>query len=63
MGMNTITQLIGTLGFPICVSLICFWYINKQSANHKEEIEGLRTALVNNTVVMQRLVDHLEGKE
>ena len=63
MDMNAITQLIGTVGFPICVSLVCFWYINKQAASHKAEIDGLREALTNNTIVMQRLVDHLEGKD
>lgn len=63
MDMNAIAQLIGTVGFPICVSLVCFWYINKQAASHKAEIGGLREALTNNTIVMQRLVDHLEGKD
>ena len=63
MDMNAITQLIGTVGFPICVSLVCFWYINKQATSHKAEIDGLREALTNNTIVMQRLVDHLEGKD
>lgn len=61
MDIGTITSLIGSVGFPVCVCLICFWYINKQQESHKEEIGNLTNALHNNTVVMQQLVDHLSG--
>lgn len=29
MDITMITQLIGTLGFPIAVCIACFWFINK----------------------------------
>lgn len=61
MDVGAITSLIGSVGFPVCVCLICFWYINKQQESHKEEIKNLTDALNNNTVVMQQLVDHLGG--
>lgn len=63
MDIGTITSLIGSVGFPVCVCLICFWYINKQQESHKEEIGNLTNALNNNTVVMQQLVDHLRGND
>lgn len=59
MDITTITQFISTLGFPIAVCLICFWYINKREEQHKEEISELAKAINNNTIVMQKLVDRL----
>ena len=61
MDANTITTLITSVGFPIVVCLICFWYINKVQESHKAEIDKLSTALNNNTLVMQQLVDKLEN--
>ena len=60
MDITTVTQFISTLGFPIAVCLICFWYINKREEQHKEEISELAKAINNNTIVMQKLVDRLE---
>ena len=59
MDITTITQFISTLGFPIAVCLICFWYINKREEQHKDEISELAKAINNNTIVMQKLVDRL----
>ncbi|MBO7734641.1 MAG: hypothetical protein J6S67_18925 [Methanobrevibacter sp.] len=59
MDFNTVTQFISTLGFPIAVCLICFWYINKREEQHKEEVNKLSEAVHNNTIVMQKLVDRL----
>lgn len=60
MDITTVTQFISTLGFPIAVCLICFWYINKREEQHKAEISELAKAINNNTIVMQKLVDRLE---
>lgn len=59
MTVNDIVTLITTVGFPICVCLLCFWYINKMQELHKAETDKLAEALNNNTTVMQRLVDNL----
>ena len=61
MDVNTVTQFVSTLGFPIAVCLICFWYINKREEQHKDEVTELAKAINNNTIVMQKLVDRLEG--
>ena len=63
MDVQTITTIISTVGFPIAVCLVCFWYINKQNERHKEETDKLTEALNNNTLVMQKLVDKLTGGE
>lgn len=59
MDFSTVTQFVSTLGFPIAVCLICFWYINKREEQHKEEVSELSKAINNNTLVMQKLVDRL----
>ena len=59
MDFNTVTQFIGSLGFPIAVCLICFWYINKREESHKDEVTKLAEAINNNTLVMQKLVARL----
>ena len=61
MDINVITQLIGSLGFPIMVAIACFWYINKQQEQHKEEINKLSEAVNNNTLVIQKLLDKWEN--
>lgn len=62
MDVQAVTSIITTVGFPIAVSLICFWYINKQQETHKAETDKLAEALNNNTLVMQKLIDNLENK-
>lgn len=59
MDFGSITQVISSLGFPIAVCLICFWYINKREEQNKAEIDKLSEAVNNNTLVMQKLVDRL----
>lgn len=59
MDFSTVTQFVSTLGFPIAVCLICFWYINKREEQHKDEVTELAKAINNNTIVMQKLVDRL----
>lgn len=58
--INTATQVIGSLGFPI---VMCF-YMMKQNRemdkDHKEEVSQLREAVENNTLMMQKIFDKLE---
>ena len=63
MDTNTITTLITSVGFPIVVCLICFWYIKTMTAEHKNEVSKLTEAIQNNTIVMQKLVDKMGGVE
>lgn len=55
MDANMIMQAISTLGFPIIVACALFWYINKQNENHKEEIQGLRETIADNTNILHEL--------
>lgn len=62
MDVQTISQLIGTLGFPIVACGAMFWKMNKQDKDHKEEIAGVTTALNNNTEAIIRLTEHMKGE-
>lgn len=57
--MGEIVDLIGNTGFPIAVSLICMYYIYKQSIMHKEEMSALYDAINNNTLALTELRDKL----
>lgn len=62
MDVQAVTSIITTVGFPIAVCLICFWYINKMQEQHKAETGNLAEALNNNTLVIQKLINNLENK-
>ena len=53
--MDTVTQLISTLGFPIVMCLIMFRYMQDESKNHKQEVDSLKESLKENTVVLADL--------
>ena len=60
--METIAQIISTLGFPIAVCVYMFYSQEKERETHKEETAKLTEALNNNTLVIQSLkdaIDHL----
>lgn len=63
MDINVITQIIGSLGFPIVACIALFYENMKTRESHKEEISKLAESLDNNTDVMNRLVTLLENKE
>ena len=62
MDVSTMSELISTIGFPIAVCLICFWYINKKDSENKEAVEKMTEAIQNNTMVVQRLLDRLTDR-
>lgn len=63
MDWSAIQQAIGVLGFPIVCSIALFWKMNQQDKVHKEELDSIRTALDNNTVVLTQLVERLGGNK
>ena len=59
MDVSTISQLIGSLGFPIVVSLLLIYMNYKQSEEHKQEMEKITESLNNNTVALTKLTERL----
>lgn len=60
--MENITALISNLGFPIAMCCYLLYRMAKSDDQHAQEMEKVTTALNNNTLVIQRLVDRL-GEE
>lgn len=70
MDISTITNVIGSLGFPIACCIYLFYTLHKEQENHKEETNELKAAIENNTVILQKLctmidrdLDAIENKE
>ena len=59
MDVNAMQAIIANLGYPIVVSGVLMWYINKKEQAHKEEIDKMSEAVNNNTRVLQKLIDKL----
>ena len=68
--MDEIMTFISTVGFPIVMCLLLFWYIrdtnDKMSEEirtmkdaYKEEIMKMTIALNNNTTMIEKLIDRL----
>lgn len=54
MDANTVTQIVGSLGFPIAACIGLFWYLVKVQTQNTE-------ALNNNTLAITKLVEKLDG--
>lgn len=68
--LTPLTQIIGSLGFPIASCVYLFYSMQKERERneaqreadrieHKQEMEKMTEALHNNTLVVQKLVDTL----
>lgn len=61
MDVTVITQLIGSLGFPIVCCGALFWFMVKEKDAHKAEMEELRKSVEANTHAINSLCAHLGG--
>lgn len=61
--LNDIITAISTVGFPIVMTLLLLYMMDKQNTQHKEEIGKLDETLQQNTLVIQKLYDHLTGDD
>ena len=61
MDVTMVTQLIGSLGFPIVCCGALFWYLVKEKDAHKQEMEELRKSVEANTTAINLLCKHLGG--
>lgn len=59
--VTTITQLVTTVGYPIACTFVLFSYLNKEREQHATETKELKDALNNNTLVIQKLIDKMDG--
>lgn len=62
MDVNSLIQLISSLGFPIVCCGALFWKMVKTDEQHKEEMDKVTEALNNNTIALTKLSDKLGGE-
>ena len=58
--MDEILTAISTVGFPIAMSLLLFWYMTEQNKSHKEETNSLKDAINDLKLAITTLVNKLE---
>lgn len=61
--MEEIATIFSNYIFPIAVCIYLFYREQRTTEAHKAEVDTLREALVNNTLVLQRLIDKMDGAE
>lgn len=61
MDVTVITQLIGSLGFPIVCCGALFWFMIKEKDAHSAEMEEIRKSVEANTLAINSLCAHLGG--
>lgn len=60
MDVNSLIQLVGSLGFPIVACGALFWRMIKSDEQHKEEMNKMSEALNNNTSALVKLTERLD---
>ena len=59
--LQALTTILGNGFFPIVICGVLCWYVYKKDQAHKEEIGELRKSIDNNTSVIQKLLDRMDG--
>lgn len=63
MDITVLTQLIGSLGFPIACVIAMFFFWNKEREDHKTEMKNMTEALNNNTLALIKIESIINGKQ
>lgn len=51
---------ISSVGFPIAMALLLFWYLTQQAKNHREETASLKDAITELKVAITQLVSKID---
>lgn len=64
--MDNIVNIISSVGFPIAMTLLLFWYMTKQidkiteiQKDHKEETNGLKDAITKLEIAITSLINKI----
>lgn len=60
MDIQAITTMIGSLGFPIVMCLLLFWYMREQLEDHKAETDALKDAINELKIAITTLTERLD---
>lgn len=55
MDIDSVTQLISNVGFPVAVCIALFFYMEKQNERHQHETDKLNETVQSNTKVLTEL--------
>lgn len=61
MDISAVTQMITSVGFPICMTLILCYYIKYQTDVHKEETKELTNAINALREMISEIKTEMEG--
>lgn len=59
---DVIVQIVSTVGFPIAMTLLMFWFLNREQENHKVEMNDLKDVIAKNNEVLASLKQLIEDK-
>lgn len=61
MDLNSITQIIGSFGFPIFACIFLYLSNEKETQAHKEEINELKKTIDANTTALNLILEHIRN--
>ena len=59
--MQELVTAISTVGFPIVMCILIFYYMEKESESHKQEVDGLKEVLTDLKISITQLTDKIGG--
>lgn len=62
MDYEVLINAISTIGFPIVMCGIMFWFLNKEQEDHKVEMLALKDVIARNNEVLASLKQLIEDK-
>lgn len=62
MEYDVVINTISSVGFPIFIALLMFWFLNKEQENHKEEVNELKEVISQNNEILASLKQLIEDK-
>ena len=55
MDIDSVTQLVSNVGFPVAVCIALFFYMEKQNERHQQETDKLNETVQSNTKALTEL--------
>lgn len=55
MDIDSVTQLVSNVGFPVAICIALFFYMEKQNERHQQETDKLNETVQSNTKVLTEL--------
>ena len=59
--MQELVTAISTVGFPIVMCILIFYYMEKESESHRQEVDGLKEVLTDLKISIVKLTDKIGG--